>query len=276
MAFFQSDGKNGSRFIGRDANTNRMLTGGTQTIVLRGGTSGERNFEAGIVFQNEVQPVVCTSTEGIKYNTSNDYYEVLLGKPGEVKLVNMYGEVITASGSEYLLKGTKVTLSSNEFPRFNGTYTLHSCNISGVYIKLNLVPDGPNFVFGDSDMSAELDNLTGVANTNKVQCTVLPFAPAFAVEMLGVDGVDAGTDDARTTPVKFRMNNVAGTNIQPIDYPDGQVVYGEITHFTPQAVNTHYAILYCQDKPSLDFSPYRTLPETKIAASVKKTNPLPR
>ena len=51
-----------------------------------------------------------SSTEGIKYNTSNDYYEVLLGKKGEVKLVNMYGEVITASGSEYLLKGTKVIL----------------------------------------------------------------------------------------------------------------------------------------------------------------------
>ena len=137
------------------------------------------------------------------------------------------------------------------------------------YIKLNLVPDGPNFVFGDVDMSAEVADPLALLTPRR---SVLPFAPAFAVEMLGVDGVDAGTDDARTTPVKFRMNNVAGTNIQPIDYPDGQVVYGEITHFTPQAVNTHYAILYCQDKPSLDFSPYRTLPETKIAASVKKTN----
>jgi len=59
-----------------------------------------------------------------------------------------------------------------------------------------------------------------------------------------------------------------------IDYPDGQVVYGEITHFTPQAVNTHYAILYCQATPSLEFSPYNK--QGKILAAGAKGAPKAR
>ena len=257
MAFQRHDVKNGSRFLGRDEATNRVLTGATQTIILRGSSSdnGENLFEAGKVLKNETMSVDMDGTNGWVYDTSNDYYKVKIGTTGFVKTVNMYGEEATFAASCFL-KGSKVVVNSNTFPNYSGTYTLVDTAVVSTNCFLYLAPDSPRHVFGDADLGVELPDITATANDNKINVTVLPFAPAFCVEMLGVDGVDAGTDAARTTPATFRMNNVAGTREVAIDYPDGQVVYGEITHFEPQAVNTHYAILYCQAAPSLEFSPY--------------------
>ena len=249
-----------------------MLTGATQTIVLRGNTDGEKNFQAGLVLAGETILHSAGTGSGFKYNTTNDYYELRLGRDDAVFAVNMYGESVTITADTFL-KGTKVVLSSATFPQVDGTYSLVATDVTTNIITLQIAPDSPNFVFGDADLSREIADITGDSTSGKINVTVLPFAPAFAVEMLGVDGVDAGTDDARTTPVKFRMNNVAGTNIQPVDYPDGQVVYGEITHFTPQAVNTHYAILYCQSKPSLEFSPYNKIADRRFSTTLKKGQP---
>lgn len=268
MAFEQSNGGNSSRFLGRDANTNLMLTGATQTIVLRGATTGEKVFQAGLVLAGETVAHAAAASDGFVYNTTNDYYELKLGRDDAVYAVNMYGEQVTIDADTFL-HGTKVVLSSATYPRVDGTYSLVGTSVVSNIIKLQLVPDSPNFVFGDADLGEEVPNVTGAASSGKINVTVLPFSPAFAVEMLGVDGVDAGTDDARTTPVKFRMSNAAGTDLKAVDYPDGQVVYGEITHFTPQAANTHYAILYCQAKPSLEFSPYNKLASRRFGSNTK-------
>ena len=275
MGFQQSNGGNSSKFLGRDANTNRMLTGATQTIVLRGNTDGEAAFQAGLVLAGETILHSAASGSGFKYNTSNDYYELRIGRDDAVFAVNMYGESVTITAATFL-KGTKVVLSSATFPQVDGTYSLVGTDVSTNIITLQIAPDSPNFVFGDADLSREIADITGDSTDGKINVTVLPFAPAFAVEMLGVDNVDAGTDAARMTPAKFRMSNVAGTNIQPVDYPDGQVVYGEITHFTPPADNTNYAILYCQAKPSLEFSPYNNLASVKLASSLRKGGPVAR
>jgi hypothetical protein len=273
MGFQRHDVKNGSRFLGRDEATNRMLTGGTQTIILRGNTSGEKDFEAGKVLKDETVPVDMDGTNGWVYDSSNDYYKVKIGTTSTVKTVNMYGEEATFA-AHCFLKGAKVVVNSNTFPEYSGTYSLVEAAVVSTNCFLYLAPDSPRHVFGDADLGVELPDITATANDNKINVTVLPFSPAFCVEMLGVDGVDAGTDDARTTPATFRMNNIAGTREVSIDYPDGQVVYGEITHFTPQAVNTHYAILYCQATPSLEFSPYNK--QGKILAAGAKGAPKAR
>ncbi len=270
MAFQRHDVKNGSRFLGRDEATNRMLTGGTQTIILRGNTAGEKDFEAGKVLKDETISVDCYNSIGWVYDSSNDYYKVKFVTTAFVKTVNMYGEEATFAANCFL-KGTKVVVNSNTFPEYAGTYTLVEAAVATTNCFLYLAADSPRHLFGDADLGAELPDITATANDNKINVTVLPFSPAFCVEMLGVDGVDAGTDAARTTPATFRMNNVAGTREQPIDYPDGQVVYGEITHFTPQADNAHYAILYCQAAPSLEFSPYNK--QRKILAAGAKGAP---
>ena len=272
MGFQRHDVRNGAKNLGRDVLTNRMLTGGTQTVILRGNTAGEKDFEAGLVLKNETVAMIPDDTRGWVYDTSNDYYKVKIGTTNvsPLKLVNMYGEEATYSAN-CLLKGTKVLVDSEAFPQYSGSYTLVQAAIENTNdCVLYLSADAPGNLFGDADLGAELaDTVHRTNDVDKIFVTVLPFAPAFCVEMLGVDGVDAGTDDARTTPATFRMNNVAGTAEQPIDYPDGQVVYGEITHFTPQAANTHYAILYCQDKPSLEFSPYNQ--NVRFTASNKKS-----
>jgi len=256
MGFKTHDVKNSAANLGRDVLTNRMMTGGTTTVILRGNTAGENVFEAGKVLQNETKHVDMDDTNGWVYDASNDVYKVKIGVTGNTNTVNMYGEVAQFAANCFL-KGAKVVVSSLTYPQYNGTYTLADTTVATTNCFLHLAADSPGSLFGDADLSAELPDKVGTADDGKISITVLPFSPAFSVEMLGVDGVDAGTDAARTTPVEFRMNNAAGTREQPIDYPDGQVVYGEITHFTPQAANTHYAILYCQDKPSLDYSPYR-------------------
>ena len=275
MGFQQSNGGNSSKFLGRDANTNRMLTGATQTIVLRGNTDGEAAFQAGLVLAGETILHNASSSDGFKYNTSNDYYELRIGRDDTVFAVNMYGESVTITADTFL-KGTKVVLSSATFPQVDGTYSLVGTDVSGNVITLQIAPDSPNFVFGDADLSREIADITGTSTSGKINVTVLPFAPAFAVEMLGKDDEDAGSTASRHDPVKFRMSNAAGTDLAAVDYPDGQVVYGEITHFTPEADNDFYAILYCQAKPSLEFSPYNNLANVKLASSLRKGGPVAR
>jgi len=273
MGFQRHNVKNGSRAIGKDGLTNRMLTGGTHTIFLKGNTAGEKDFEAGKVLENETIHVDMDGTNGLVYNTSTDLLQVKLGTTSTVNVVNMYGES-TAFTDDCFLKGTKVVISSNTYPRFNGTYTMVDSRVVSTNCFIDLAADAPNSYFGDADLSAEPDDLNATSADNKVSVTVLPFPPAFCVEMLAVDGQTSGTDDARTTPVTMRMNNSAGARESAIDYPDGTVIYGEITHFTPEATANHYAILYTQDVASLEYSPYNRGGILKGASG--KSNPVAR
>lgn len=263
MGFKNHDLKNSSKNLGRDVLTNRMLTGSTHTVVLKGNEAGSQHFESGKVLQEETVHVVCDTSKGIEFDSTNDLIKVKVGVNNgstPLKVVNAFGETATFSNNCFL-KGTKVVLESNEFPQYNGTYTLDSAELDSNDCMLHLVADAPNTFFGDADINT-LANLTATKDADAVRCTVLPFPPAFSVEMLGLDGQDAGTDAARQTPVNFRMSNSSGTSLL-LDYPDGQVVYGEITKFSPQNDANSFAILYLQDKPSLEFSPYN-----KVSGSI--------
>ena len=124
-----------------------MLTGATQTIVLRGNTDGEKNFQAGLVLAGETILHSAGTGSGFKYNTTNDYYEIRLGRDDAVFAVNMYGESVTITADTFL-KGTKVVLSSATFPQVDGTYSLVATDVTTNIITLQIAPDSPNFVFG--------------------------------------------------------------------------------------------------------------------------------
>ena len=269
MAFFDHNKGNSSTRLGQDVATNRMLTGATQVVSLKGGSAGEKFFQAGLVLRNETVRLQSTgSIKAVEYQTSTDSLTLYLGQG--IQCVNMYGEDVAFDANSFL-KGATVVLSSSLHPRLNGTYTYFKGTVSGDDDFIEVVGNAPNSFFGESDLGLETGqfaDVAGTANNETISCTVLPFPPAFCVEMLGHDDVAAGETTARHKPLKFKMNNIAGATIEnSIDFPDGQVVYGEITEFEPENDANARALLYLQDKPSLDYSPYKLLPSLKLSAA---------
>ncbi len=268
MAFFDHNKGNSSALLGQDVATNRMLTGATQVISLKGGAAGEKLFQAGLVLRNETIRLKSTgSIKAVEYQTSTDSLRLYLGQG--ITCVNMYGEDVAFDANSFLA-GSTVILSSAKHPRLNGTYSYFKGTVSSDDDFIEVVGNAPNSFFGSADLGMEASqfaDVAGAANDETISCTVLPFPPAFCVEMLGMDDVAAGETTARHKPLKFKMNNIAGSKIENnIDFPDGQVVYGEITEFEPENDANARALLYLQDKPSLDYSPYKLLPSNKLTA----------
>lgn len=232
--------------LNNEQKANLAETGQTTTIVL-----GQNEvFEAGKILTGQTVAVKAGASLGFEVSSNT----LIVDLPDSMTTTNAEGEAVALATTSFL-PGTLVQITNASNDANNGIFALESTFVSGADNHLVLTRSSFLSEAGTALRPGITDQGTSVTGN----VTVIPFSNAYCVEFLGNVTQVTTAVAARTTPIKFRMNNVVGAAaaLTTVDFAPNTKIYGDIPLLQMENTASHYAIVYCQSAPDLMFSPLK-------------------